>query len=121
MTRNKAFTTAASRRAANPITWTIDEVPVRLRVMVDITELGAMAEAVVADGEGDGTIASLARRRAVMVDLIETCVVEDDHAAFRSVAPNLDVPMLADMVRELFAEYTGAENPTKQESSSGGS
>lgn len=120
MTRNKAFTTAASRRAADPIIWTIDGVSLALRAMVDITELGAMAEQVVADSDDDGSIASLARRRAVMVDLIESCIVENDRASFRKVAPNIDVPMLAEMVRELFSEYTGAGNPTKPESSSDG-
>jgi hypothetical protein len=120
MTRRKAFTTAAARRRADPIIWTIDETEVRLRAMVDITELGSVVEAL-QGSEGMDTIAGIAERRRMMIDLIAICVEPDDRDLFHACSDSLDVPLLVEMVQEVMAEYSGAPNPTKPESSSGGS
>lgn len=120
MTRHKAFTTAAARRSADPIVWTIDDVEVRLKPMVDITELGTIAEELQTDVE-QSAIAAVSRRRRLMIDLVAMCVVPDDRDAFLGLSDNLDVTLLVEMVQEVITEYSGAANPTKVDSSSDGS
>lgn len=120
MTRHKTFTTAAARRAADPIVWTIDDVQVRLRPMVDITELGKIAEELQSDVD-QSPIAEMSRRRQLMIHLIAMCVVTDDRDDFHALSENLDVTILVEMVQEVIGEYSGAANPTKADLSSDGS
>lgn len=120
MTRHKAFTTAAARRRANPIIWTIDDTEIRLRPMVDITELGSIVEGL-QTVDGMASIAVVGERRDMMIDLITICVEPDDRPLFHSCRDSLDIPILVEMVQEVMAEYTGAPNPTRPESSSDGS
>lgn len=121
MTRRREFTTAAARRKADPIIWVIDDVEVRLRPAVDITELGAMVESVSEPVENESGATALSRRRSSLLQAIELCVQPEDVKKWRGLTDSLDLAMLAEMVQEVVAEYSGAANPTKPSSSSDGS
>lgn len=107
----------------DPIIWSIDGQEIRLKASVDVTELGTIAEGLKSDIENaeDATMAAMARRRQVMLDLVSLCVEPDDLDAFHAVSEDFDLAILLEMVQEVIAEYSGAANPTKASSSSDGS
>lgn len=121
MTRRKEFTTAAARRKADPIVWVIDGEEIHLRAAVDVTELGGIVETLQQDIDGETGMAAVARRRRLLLDAVELCVVADDVESFRTLSDSLDLAILAEMAQEVVAEYSGAANPTRPSSSSDGS
>ena len=121
MTRHREFITAAARRRADPIVWTIDGQEIHLRAAVDVTELGGIVETLQVDVEGETGMAAVARRRRLLLDAVEMCVVTEDVESFRAMSDSLDLAILAEMAQEVVAEYSGAANPTKAPSSSDGS
>lgn len=122
MTRHRSFETAAARRRANPIVWEVDGTPIRLRASVDITEVAPLFESLQTPVDEDKSqISATLRRRTDLVATIREFVEEDSHDAFDRVAPDLEIPMLIEMVRDLVEEYVGAKNPTKPADSSAGS
>jgi hypothetical protein len=122
VTRQRAFTTAAARRRANPIEFVIDDVTVRLRASVDLVEMADMIEALQAPTpEGMNEIRAAQEKRLVLLDLVRTFLEPGAHAAFQTVADDLDFMVLTDMVEQLIEEYTGQANPTQAQSSSDGS
>jgi hypothetical protein len=122
MTRKKAFETAANRRRRDPIVWEIDGVSVRLRASVDMIEMGEILERLKDDKpEGMSDISWTADRRAVLEEVLLGFIEPDSHPGWQSVLPDIDFPMMNDMLTELIQEYTGQANPTQEQSSSGGS
>jgi len=114
MTRHKTFETAAARRRRDPITWTIDDVTVRLVSSVDLADLQIIADAVMATPE-DPEIKPMvwgSVRRKNIAEAIKPFVLVDDEAAWTALEPDLDLPVLVQMALELIAEYSGQESPT---------
>lgn len=122
MTRQRAFTTAAARRRANPIEWVIDDHTVRLRASVDLTEIADMVEALEQPlPDNVNGIQAGAERKAVLISIVRTFVEPGSHGAFDVVAPDLDAVLLNEMLEDLVTEYTGQANPTQASPSSLGS
>lgn len=121
MTRQKAFTTAAARRRANPIEWVIDENTVRLRSSVDLSEI-ADAIAVLQEPapEGMTELHSAEAKRKTLCEVVRTFLEPGAHKVFDTVADDLDFGILTEMIQDLIAEYTGQTNPIQQSSSSDG-
>lgn len=120
MTRHRSFTTAAARRKADPIVWTVDGTDLLLRATIDIVEVAAALETLRDPVDGNGAKA-VAEKRAAMLDIMRGFIEPSHHDAFAEVAPNLDMNLLAEMIRDAAQEYSGAANPTSAPSSSDGS
>jgi len=120
MARSRSFETAAARRRAEPIVWTIDGADIRLRPSVDLSEIAPLVDELQAPVEGNQVKGAIAKREA-MIATVKTFVIEDDHAKFDQVAPDLDMGILLEMVQEVVGEYAGTANPTKRSPSSDGS
>jgi len=122
MVRQKAFRTAAARRKANPIEWTIDDVRVRLKASADLVQVADLLDGLQAEIKDDEShIKAANERRLLMIELIRQFVDERDLEAFNGLEADLDVGICVDLVSELLTEYTGQENPTQPRSSSDGS
>jgi hypothetical protein len=122
MTRHKAFITAAARRRMDPIVWDIDGTSVTLRATVDLDEIAdAVHEVQQPIAAGANQLKAAAEKRALLVSAVRSFVVAEDRDTFDRISADLDLSMLPDMLSEAIAEYTGAENPTSQPLSSGGS
>jgi hypothetical protein len=122
MTRQKAFSTAAARRRANPIEWVIDDETIRLRASVELVELADLLEILQTPfPEGVPEIRAAQDRRDVLIDNIRNFLEPGAHEAFSRVEKDLDFIIVTEMVQELVMEYTGQSNPTQQSSSSDGS
>lgn len=121
MTRQKAFTTAAARRRANPIEWVIDDNVVRLRSNVDLTEIADVIEVLQEPApEGVSEIRAAEVKRAALCGVVRTFLEEGARKVFDSFADDLDFGILTDMVQDLITEYTGQSNPIQPPSSSVG-
>lgn len=120
MSRNRQFTTAAARRRADPIIWTIDEVPLKLRASVDIVEVAVALETLREPVE-ENSARAVAAKRTAMLGILRTFIEPESHDALEEVSPSLDMALLAEMVRDLAQEYAGTANPTNSASSSDGS
>jgi hypothetical protein len=121
MSRTRAFTTAASRRRADPIVWEVDGTAIRLRASIDLGEVAPLIEAINAPfPDGANQVEVAASKRAALLETVRAFVLDDDRSAFDQVSPDLDMGILGDMVQDLVAEYSGA-NPTLPPSSSDGS
>lgn len=122
MTRQRAFSTAAARRRANPIEWVIDEETIRLRSQVELTELADLLEILQTPfPEGVSEMRAAEDRRVVLLDSIETFLEPGAREAFGRVRNDIDFIIVTEMVQDLIMEYTGQTNPTQQSSSSDGS
>lgn len=114
MTRHKSFETAAARRRRDPITWTIDDVTVRLVSSVDLADLDIISDAVLAqptDPEMKPMVWGSIRRKNIAA-AIRRFVLVDDEEAWVKLEPDLDLPLLIQLGLELVAEYSGQSNPT---------
>lgn len=121
MTRQKAFTTAAARRRANPIEWVIDENVVRLRSNVDLTEIADAIETLQAPSpEGVSEIRGAELKRQSLCEVVRIFLEPGAHKIFETVQDDLDFAILTEMVQDLITEYTGQSNPIQQSSSSDG-
>lgn len=120
MTRHRSFTTAAARRKADPIIWTVDGTDLLLRATIDIVEVAAALETLRDPADGNAAKA-VAEKRAAMLEIMRGFIEPSHHDAFAEVAPNLDMNLLAEMIRDAAQEYSGAANPTSAPSSSDGS
>ena len=122
MTRQKSFQTAAGRRRQDPIIWNIDGTEINLRPSVDLAEIAPLVEELQAPiPDGANQVEAAVSKRAAMVKTVRTFIDEASRQAFDKVAPDIDMPMLTEMVQDLIAEYAGTANPTKPSSSSDGS
>jgi hypothetical protein len=122
MTRQRAFETAASRRRRDPIVWIIDGVQVRLRASVDMIEMGEILERLKDEKPaGMSDIAWTADRRRVLEEVLLGFIEPESHEGWETVLPDIDFPMMNEMLSDLIEEYTGQANPTQAQSSSGGS
>lgn len=114
MTRTRSFTTAAARRAADPLVWTVDGVEIRLRPSVDFVVIAGLIEALSPSDDPSSPAGLVARIRAVR-ELMREFITDDSAEAFDGIAASLDAPTLSEMASELISEYSGT-NPTKQPS-----
>lgn len=122
MTRQKAFSTAAARRRANPIEWVIDDRVVRLRSSVDLTEIADAIDALQAPSpDGLSEIRGAEVKRKTLCDVVRTFLEEGAHKIFEEIEDDLDFAILTEMLEDLISEYTGQANPTQQSSLSDGS
>jgi hypothetical protein len=122
MTRQKAFQTAAARRRANPIEFVIDDVTIRLKPSVDITSIADLLDELQADPpEGESEIKAATAKKATMVAILRTFILDESQAGFTQIEPDLDFGILIEMITDLVQEYTGQANPTQQPSPSNGS
>jgi hypothetical protein len=115
MTRHKSFETAAARRRRDPITWTIDDVTVRLVASVDLADLDVIAEAVLGgppDPDMKPMVWGSIRRKNIAAAIRQFVLVEDEDAWAR-LEPDLDLPLLTQLGLELVSEYSGQSNPTQ--------
>jgi len=122
MTRQKAYTTAAARRRANPIELLIDDHTIRLRASADLTDIADLIDEIsrpVDDGESE--IRSAIDRKGKMVELVRTFVQPGSQSDFDAVSPDLDPMILQQILLDLIVEYTGQANPTQAPLSSDGS
>ena len=120
MPRQRTFQTAAARRRQNPIEWIIDGKPILLKPTVDLIDIADLIEALTADDpEGESQIRASYEKRKILLEIIETFIEPGSVEQFRAVEPDLDGPLLSEMLEELVAEYTG-QNPTQAPSSSDG-
>jgi hypothetical protein len=122
MTRQKAYTTAAARRRANPIELIIDDRTIRLKPSADLADIADLIDELgrpLEDGESE--IRSAINRKSHMIDLVRTFVEKSSHEEFDQVSPDLDPMILQQILVDLIVEYTGQANPTQAPSSSDGS
>lgn len=139
---NRQFQTAARRRAAEPISFTIGFVRVdaetqetvegdatfRVDPLLDIVRLGAaisgfgqtlanlQSETLTAEEK----LAALDRETPKVVKALRDFLVPPDRAQWDTVGPLLDIQTLGEVVRWLTQEVSGM-NPTQPTSSSAGS
>lgn len=121
MARIKSFETAAARRRKDPIVFDIDGQTIRLVASLDLLDLADLIEALQAPVEDDSSLKAAAAKRQTLLTIVRRFVTEDDHRAFDSIADDLDIHLLSEMVQDLIAEYSGAKNPTKPQLSADGS
>lgn len=122
MTRQRAFTTAAHRRRANPIVWLIDDRPIKLKATVELLEMAPLVDALnQPDNTGRNDIVVAEESRARMVQILRFFVEDNSHDNFDAIAPDLDVKLMTELIGELVMEYTGQANPTQAPSSQDGS
>lgn len=122
MTRHKAFETAAGRRRKDPIVWSIDDVAIRLRASVNLTDIGMLFEEMNAPREeGQSEMAYASQKKNCIEEIVRAFVDPDYLDAFETVLPDIELTMLNDMVTMLIEEYTGQANPMQDSSSSAGS
>jgi hypothetical protein len=114
MTRQRAFQTAAARRRANPIVWTIDDKVIKLRPSVDLAEIADLVEQLQAPlAEGENAIKAGATKREILLSIVSTFIEETSKPHFDEVSVDIDAGLLNEMLEELVAEYTGQANPTQ--------
>jgi hypothetical protein len=114
MTRQRAFQTAAARRRANPIVWTIDDKVIKLRPSVDLAEIADLVEQLQAPlAEGENAIKAGAVKREILLSIVSTFIEEPSKPHFDEVSVDIDAGLLNEMLEELVAEYTGQSNPTQ--------
>ena len=121
MARTRSFETAASRRRKDPIIWNIDDESIRLVASMDLLDLADLIEALQAPADDESSLKAAAQKRKTLLTIVRRFVVEDDQRAFDSIADDLDIHLLSEMVQDLIQEYSGAKNPTKPQSSADGS
>jgi hypothetical protein len=122
MTRHRSFQTAAARRRAEPIIWTIDDHDIRLRTSVSLADLADLVDILQTPVPEDQTPMRFAvERRSTIIQGIRPFVEDESLTVYESVCDDLDVQTLGEMVSDLIAEYAGSRNPTKPSSSSPGS
>lgn len=121
MARIKSFETAAARRRKDPIVFDIDGQTIRLVASLDLLDLADLIETLQAPVENDSSLKAAAAKRQTLLTIVRRFVTEDDYRAFDSIADDLDIHLLSEMVQDLIAEYSGAKNPTKPQSSADGS
>jgi hypothetical protein len=119
MTRSKSFETAAARRRKDPIVWTIDGVEVLLRASMDLAEIAPLTTDLTKDiSEDEMTIEMATQKRRQMIKIVEKFVDPSNVEEFQTVSEDLDFAILNEMMTDLVSEYTGAPNPTPEQSSS---
>lgn len=122
MVRTKSFETAASRRRKNPIVWDIDGCELRLVSSLELADLADLIEAIqYEDADDMNSIRVAAKKRNLLLQIVERFIEPGSQEAFRGLAKDLDIHLLNDMVFDLIQEFSGAGNPTKPSSSSAGS
>lgn len=121
MARTRSFETAASRRRKDPITWNIDDQSIRLVSSMDLLDLADLIDALQAPTGDESSLKAAAEKRKTLLSIVRKFVMEDDQRSFDSIADDLDIHLLSEMVQDLIQEYSGAKNPTKPQSSADGS
>lgn len=93
-----------------------------LRASVDLAAIGSLVDTLQEiPQEGGGAFSAAIKKRAGLLSAIKAFVLADSIPDFDLVADDLDFRILSQMSTELIREYSGAGNPTRQESSSDGS
>lgn len=120
MTRHKTFETAAARRRKEPLTWTIDDVTVRLVSSVDLADLQVVVDAVMATPDDPEMKPMVwgSKRRKMIAEAVRQFVLVEDEAAWAALEPDLDLPVLVQLGLELVSEYSGQASPTSGSESS---
>lgn len=114
MARTKAFETAAARRRANPIEWHIDDVIIKLKATMELTSMADLYEELQAPTpEGVNEMVNAEQKRQTLMAIIKLFIEESSVPHFEKVEKDLDAGILAEMMQELVAEYTGQANPTQ--------
>lgn len=120
MTRHKSFTTAAARRRADPVVWTIDEHEVRLRPHIDTAAYGALIIAVTMQPTEEGWTGIMGKQQAIL-DAMRVCVDPDSLAAWDAALEVVEPALIGELAQEMIAEFSGAPDPTPPSSSVSGS
>lgn len=121
MSRFRAFETAAARRRKDPIVWQVDGREIKLISSLELADLADLLDALQSeDGNDENSIRVAVAKRKVLIEIVGRFVEQDSKDNFISVANDLDIHILSQMVQELIQEYSGAANPTKPSSSSDG-
>jgi len=119
---NKSFMTAAARRRQHPIIWEIDGKSIHFRSSVDLTDISEAMTAIDQPQDEALGFAALKDKKDRALEAMRIFVEPESLDDFNAVAPDIDLRMLIeDMLLDLLAEYTGAENPTQASPSSDGS
>lgn len=114
MTRQKAFQTAAARRRANPIEWQVDEVTIKLKSSMNLTDIAELYEELQAPApEGVNDMVAAEQKRQTLTNIIKMFVEDSSLPYFDQVSDDLDAGILAEMMQDLVQEYTGQANPTE--------
>lgn len=114
MTRQKSFQTAAARRRANPVEWQIDDITIKLKATMNLTDIADLYEELQAPTpEGVNDMVSADAKRLILINIIKMFIEEPSLSYFEKVQDDLDVGILAEMMQDLVAEYTGQSNPTQ--------
>lgn len=122
MPRIKSFETAAARRRRDPIVLEIDGTEIRCLASVDLAEIAHAQELMGEESPEDMSASERVRfQRRNLLAAIKVMIEPDDHTLLDAMESDLDFRMIGEMIRELFAEYAGAGNPTKPAESSAGS
>lgn len=122
MTRQKAYTTAAARRRANPIEFVIDDRIIRLKPSADLTEIADIIDEVTRVPEDNSSIVrSAIERKEKMIAMVRSFIMPSSHQDFDDLSVDLDPMILQQMLLDLIMEYTGQVDPTQAPSSSDGS
>jgi hypothetical protein len=114
MTRTKAFETAAARRRANPIEWQIDDVIIKLKTSMNLTDIAELYEQLQAPTpEGMNDMIAADEKRNTLIEIIKMFIQDSSVPHFEKLKDDLDGGILGEMMQELVAEYTGQANPTQ--------
>jgi hypothetical protein len=117
MTRRKSYQTAAARRKADPYIFDIDGVDIECVPAVDLVDLAPLVESLQNEIEDDenekGGLSRSAERIVTLRKVVAQFVVPDCQDAFAVAVKAMAPPELSELIRDLLAEYTGAENPTQ--------
>jgi hypothetical protein len=120
--REKSFITAAARRRANPIVWHIDDTTVRLKASIELADIADALHEIQQPIPADANqIQVAADKRLLLVHALTGFMIPEDIDAFLAIQSDLDFTLLSEMLNEAITEYTGAQNPTSEPSSSDGS
>lgn len=120
MTRHKSFTTAAARRRADPVVWTIDEHEVRLLPHIDTAAYGGLIMAVTMQPTEEGWSGIMGKQQAILAAM-RVCVDPDSLAAWDAALEVVEPALIGELAQEMIAEFSGAPDPTLPSSSVSGS
>lgn len=120
MTRHKSFTTAAARRRADPVVWTIDEYEVRLLPHIDTAAYGALIMAVTMQPTEEGWAGIMGKQQAIL-DAMRVCVDPASLDAWDAALEVVEPALIGELAQEMIAEFSGAPDPTLPSSSVSGS
>lgn len=120
MTRHKSFQTAAARRQADPIVWTIDAHEVRLRAHIDMATYGLLIMAVTMQPSQEGWSGVMEKQTAIL-KAMRACVDPASLDAWDLAVEVVEPSLIGELAQEMIAEFSGAPNPTPPSSSVSGS